>query len=58
MENNKCWQEVVGWVLGEEGEGEWWMRGGKGEGRREIGKGRAEGRRGREEELMNDRRNE
>lgn len=26
MEERGSWQEEVGWVLGEEGEGEWWMR--------------------------------
>lgn len=26
MVEKKSWQEVVSWILGEEGEGEWWMR--------------------------------
>lgn len=26
MEERRNWQEVVEWVLREEGEGEWWMR--------------------------------
>lgn len=26
MVEKKSWQEVVNWILGEEGEGEWWMR--------------------------------
>lgn len=26
MEEKGSWQEVVGWILREEGKGEWWMR--------------------------------
>lgn len=44
-EKGRRWQEVVRWVLGEEGEGEWWMRELESERWRKGGK-RNEGRRG------------
>lgn len=46
MEERGSWQEEVGWVLSEEGEGEWWMR--KVEKEREKGGGMMR-KRGREE---------
>lgn len=41
-EREESWQEVVSWVLGEGGEGEWWMR----EVEEERGKGKEEYRKG------------
>lgn len=37
-EEEDSWQEALGWVLGEEGEGKWWMR--------ELEEARVEGREG------------
>lgn len=53
-EEGRCWQEVVGWILGEEGSGEWWMvekKRRKVEGKRREEDGESEGERtGREGE--------